>query len=408
MHANNGKVIPAHTQLPLRLWEFVGIVASLMALGAFAVDIMLPALGVIGETYKLSNANDQQFVVYAYLVGFGIPQLFFGPLSDHYGRKNLLRICIIGYAVFSFGCMWTQTFTALLAARFVQGLFSAGIRVIAMAIVRDVTSGPVMARIFSLVMTVFMVVPIIAPSIGQGVISLVGWSWTFGVLGVLALMLLIWVHFRLPETLRAENKQPLGFVQSLQSFRLILRTPVTFGYIAASGVIIGALYAFLGASEQIFHDVFDQGNRFAFWFAVVAITLAGANFLNSRIVERFGMRKIGHCALIAFILLALTNYIAMHTVGEKFILFMPLFALMYGCFGMLGANFSALAMEAHGRSVGSVSAAYGFATTTVSSVFGYLVSNQFNGTVAPILFGFTALGVVAFIIILITERGKLF
>ena len=176
----------------------------------------------------------------------------------------------------------------------------------------------------------------------------------------------------------------------------------------ASGVIFGALFAFVAASEQIFTDVFGQHDTFVLWFAGIAAALAVANFTNSRIVERFGMRRISHTVLLLFIALALLNVLTLYTVGEKLWLFYPLFCLTFGCFGMLGANFTALAMEPQGKIAGTASAAYGFASTTVSSFLGYLVAGQFDGTVAPFMWGFVALGVSSLTIIFITEGGKLF
>ncbi|GAB5456889.1 MAG: multidrug effflux MFS transporter [Henriciella sp.] len=394
--------------LPLPQWELVVLVASLMALNALAIDIMLPALSNISEFYDLQRDNDQQLVIFAYIAGFGAPQLVFGPISDRYGRKGLLSICLVGYAIAGLACIMTNSFMTLLIARFVQGIFASGVRVIAVSIVRDLLAGRAMARIMSLVMTVFMVVPILAPTIGAGVMLFAPWQWTFGLLSVAAILNLLWVQLRLPETLPAEDRQPLNPQQTGRAYWQVLRTRITFGYMCASGVIFGALFAFVAASEQIFTDVFQQHDTFALWFAGVAAALAAANFLNSRIVEKYGMRRISHTVLVLFIALALTNVITLYTVGEKLWLFYPLFCLTFGCFGMLGANFTALAMEPQGKIAGTASAAYGFASTTVSSFIGYLVAGQFNGTIAPFMWGFVALGVSSLTIIFITERFKLF
>lgn len=394
--------------LPMPKWEFVALVAALMALNAFAIDIMLPAMGVIAEHYQLSDPNQQQWLLYAYLLGFGAPQLVFGPVSDRFGRRNLLLACIAMYTVFAFLCMATSSFMMLLVVRFMHGIFSSGIRVIATSIVRDLTVGRAMASIMSLVMTIFMIIPIIAPAIGQAVLAFASWQWTFGVLGVAAILLGIWVFFRLPETLDSEDQRDLSFTRIREGFGQVLGTPVTLGYMVASGVIFGALFSFIAASEQIFSDVFGVGEQFALWFAIVASVLALANFTNSKIVERFGMRRLSHSVLIGFTVLAFINFVLMSVVGERFMIFLPLFALTFGCFGMLGANFSALAMEPQGKVAGTASAVYGFFTSTVASGFGFLVSSQFNGTVAPILLGFVGLGLLSLTIILITERGKLF
>lgn len=389
-------------------WELVIMVAALMSLNALAIDIMLPALSNISDFYSLSRDNDQQLVIFAYIAGFGAPQLVFGPISDRYGRKGLLRICLVGYAIAGIACIMTSSFMTLLLARFIQGVFASGVRVIAVSIVRDLLAGRAMARIMSLVMTVFMVVPILAPTIGAGVMLIAPWQWTFALLSIAAMLNLVWIQIRLPETLTDQDRQPLNPEQSLKAYWQVVTTRVTFGYMCASGVIFGALFAFVAASEQIFTDVFGKHETFALWFAGVAAALAISNFLNSRIVERFGMRRISHSVLILFIALALINVITLHTVGEKLWLFYPLFCLTFGCFGMLGANFTAMAMEPQGKIAGTASAAYGFASTTFASLIGYLVAGQFNGTIAPFMWGFVALGVSSLSIVFVTERFCLF
>jgi len=269
-------------------------------------------------------------------------------------------------------------------------------------------AGRAMARIMSLVMTVFMVVPILAPTIGAGVMLIAPWQWTFGLLSVAAVLNLLWIQVRLPETLATDARQPLSARQSASAYWQVVRTRITFGYMCASGVIFGALFAFVAASEQIFTDVFGQHETFALWFAGVAGSLAVSNFMNSRMVERFGMRRISHTVLVLFIALAVINVITLYTVGEHLWLFYPLFCLTFGCFGMLGANFTALAMEPQGKIAGTASAAYGFASTTVASMFGYLVAGQFDGSVAPFMWGFVVLGVSSLTIVFFTEGGKLF
>ena len=179
--------------------EFVVMIAGLMALNAIAIDVMLPALDDIAASYALENANDQQLVIYAYIFGFGAPQLIWGPLSDCYGRRSVLFIALSGYTIAGFGCMFAGSFSQLLMLRFVQGVFASGSRVIAVSIVRDRFEGRGMARIMSLVMTIFMVVPIMAPAIGQLVLYVAPWEWTFGILTVFGGGMLVWSFLRLPE-----------------------------------------------------------------------------------------------------------------------------------------------------------------------------------------------------------------
>jgi DHA1 family bicyclomycin/chloramphenicol resistance-like MFS transporter len=304
--------------------------------------------------------------------------------------------------------MATRTFELLLLVRFLNGVAASGVRVIAVAIVRDLVEGRGMARIMSLVMTVFMVVPILAPGLGQIIMSVASWQWTFGVLGLAGLALLLWVSLRLPETLPAEKRKRVSVRGAIASYGEVLSVRVSRGYMLASGVIFGGLFAFIGASEQVFTEVFKVGDAFVLWFAGIAATLAVANFANSKLVERYGMRRISHGALFAFIVLSVINVLAMKFFGENLLIFFPLFALTFGCFGMIGANFSAIALEPQGKNTGAASAAYGFATTTFASGFGWLVARQYDGSVIPIMVGYMALGMAALIIVWITERGKLF
>ncbi|MEQ8558599.1 MAG: multidrug effflux MFS transporter [Henriciella sp.] len=398
----------ARPDLPMPLWEFVGLIAAMMALNALAIDTMLPALHEISRSYALQKQNDQQLVIFSYVLGFGAPQLVFGPISDSFGRKKVVLGCIAAYAVTGFACMAATSFSMLLATRFLQGIAASGIRVIAVSVVRDLMGGRAMARIMSLVMTVFMVVPILAPSIGQGVMLFAPWQWTFGILGLAGIAMFFWISARLPETLPAEDRSPFNLKGSFRAYRQVVTNRVTFGYMCASGVIFGALFSYVASSEQVFRDVFDKADTFVLWFAGIAGALSVANYMNSRIVERLGMRRVSHSVLLAFIVIAAVNTILMATLGQKLAIFYPLFALTFACFGLIGANFNSLAMEPLGKIAGTGSAAYGFMTTTVASFFGWMVASRFDGSVVPILEGYVGLGLTCLVIVLVTERGRLF
>ena len=398
----------AEIKLTIPLWEFVAMIAAFFALNALAIDTMLPALEKIGDYYKIQDANDQQLIIFSYILGFGFPQLVFGPLSDRFGRKGLLQICLIIYSITGLACMFAGSFAMLLALRFLQGIFAAGIRVIAGAIIRDITSGRVMARVLSLVFTVFMIVPIIAPAIGTLIMTFTSWSWTFGMLGVAGVLSFIWAQFRLPATLPPEKRQPLNLGHIGRSYMTVLRHRVTFGYMLASGFVFGALFAFIGASEQVLDEVYHQGDKFWIWFAVIASGIGIASLTNSKIVERVGMRRISHIVLILFIVVSFLNLMSQYIFGPVFWMFLPLFTLTFACFGMMGANFSSLALEPLGEIAGTASAAYGFATSTLSAFIGLAIAKQFDGSVLPILMGFLGLGIAALMAVLWTERGMLF
>ncbi|MFN7055345.1 multidrug effflux MFS transporter [Hyphomonas sp.] len=393
--------------------ELIGIVAGLMALNAIAIDIMLPALGAIAEATGLVEAgaprdNRQQLVIFAFVLGFGAPQLVWGPITDRFGRRAPLFIGLIGYVATALLCVIIREFWVLLAARFLQGIFASGARIVASAVVRDLFAGRSMASFMSLVMTIFMIIPIIAPAIGQLILFVAPWEGIFLVLAFWGLLMLGWTWLRLPETLPPEARRPLNLRSAADAYLQVIRSPVSFGYMCAAGVVFGALFAFIASSEQVFRDVFDQGDSFAFWFAGIAVALAIANFSNSRLVERLGMRRISHTALVLFILCSAALTVTTLVFGENLARFFPIFALAFACFGMMGSNFSALAMEPLGKIAGTASAAYGFATTLMSSLIGLVIGAQFDGTTVPLTAGFTALGIAALIIVLITEKGRLF
>lgn len=386
--------------------EFVTMMAAIFGLQALGIDIMLPALEQIGTFYEVSNPNNQQWIVISFVLGFGFPQLIWGPIADRYGRKILLQCSLIGYAIFAIACMFAPSFEMLLVFRLCQGIACSGTRVSAGAIIRDVSSGRSMARIMSLVFTVFMIVPILAPGFGTIVISTLGWPWTFGVLGVFAAVVFIWTGFRLPRTM--QEARPISVASIIGGFKRVLGHRVSFGYMCASGVIFGSLFAFIAASEQVFDEVFNRGEMFWAYFAGIAGGLAVMNYLNSRVVERLGMRRISHTMVLLFIASSAINLAYMYFIGENFWVFYGLFIVSFACFGMIGANFASLALEPMGDIAGTANAVYGFFTSTGASLLGLAIAQQFNGTVIPLLIGYVCLGLASLGIILITERGKLF
>lgn len=394
--------------MPIPRWEFVAMMAAIFGLQAMGIDIMLPALDIIGAHYAVQEANHQQYVIFAFVFGFGFPQLIFGPISDRFGRKILLQLSLVGYFITAFACMFAPSFTALLTFRLLQGICCAGTRVSAGAIIRDLTKGRAMASILSLVYTVFMIVPILAPAIGTAIMAFMDWRWVFGSLGVFSAIIFIWTQLRLPMTLAEEDRRPFSLEQVAGAFKMIASHRITAGYMIASGIIFGCLFAFIGASEQVFDDVFGRGEKFYLYFAGIAGLLAVMNLLNSQFVGRYGMRRISHVVVLIFIALSLLNLAYMQFVGQSFWVFYILFILTFGCFGMMGANFSSLAMEHMGQVAGTANAVYGFVTITVASSLGFLVAGNFDGTVRPLLIAYVLLGLSSLTIILITERGKLF
>ncbi len=381
--------------------------ASLMAMNALAIDIMLPALSDISASYSLENPNDRQLVIVVYMLGFGVSQLVWGPLTDRFGRRPILWFTLLGYSIGGLGCVFAPDFGFLLAARTLQGVMAGASRVIAMAAARDIYSGRRMAQVMSLVMMTFMAAPILAPSIGQFILFFAGWHAIFWVLVVFGLIMLVWCGLRLPETLPPDRRTPLNVSSILKSYGTVFRTRDTLGYMIASGLIFGGLFSFISSSEQVFREVYDTGTAFPLWFAGVAVAMSAANLLNSRFVISLGMRRISHGALLGFIVVSALHVLLAAQGLAPFPVFYALLLAAFFAIGLQGPNYNAIMMEPLGRLAGSGSAVSGFVTSFGSGLIGGAIARTFDGSTTPIFIGHLLLGLGALLAILITERGRL-
>ena len=291
------------------------MMAGFMALNGLAVDTMLPALPAIGDELGVVNPNERQWVITAYLLGFDVFQLSYGPLSDRYGRRPVLLFGVSVYALFSILTVFATNFDLVVITRFLQGAGSAASRVLVVAIVRDCYSGRQMAKVMSLAFIIFLIVPVLAPAIGQGVMLFVSWHWIFLGLAMFAAGLVVWAWRCLPETLQPEDRLTLSFSRVLTAFKVVVTTRLSIGYCLAMMLMLGPLFGYIGSVQQIFADVFNTPLLFTLYFALTAISMAVASLVNSRIVERLGTRMVSHAALCGMLffssiglLLALSGY----------------------------------------------------------------------------------------------------
>ncbi len=404
-------VSPVSTPVPHRgmgFRQFVALIALLMAVNALAIDAMLPALPAIGHALGVIDENQRQWVVTAYLLGFGVAQLAYGPLSDRYGRKPVLLVGLAIFVVFSVAAAFATSFAMLLTARVLQGVGTAATRVLAVSIVRDCYSGRRMARVMSLAFIVFLTIPILAPSIGQAILLVAPWPWIFGVLAIFGSAVAFWALLKLPETLHAEDRRPVSVASIAAAVRLTLTNRVALGYMLAQALAIGGLFGFITSAQQIFVDVFDEEALFPALFALIAVFMGLSSFLNASIVERLGTRRVSHTALLAYIGFAVVHAIVAWIGYETLISFIALQAAMMFCFGLVGSNFGSMAMEPLGHIAGTASSVQGFVTTISGALLGFAIGQHFDGTVVPLTLGFALCGIAAFAIVLITERGRLF
>ena len=387
--------------------EFVVLMASLMALNAFAIDAMVPALPAIGEALDVFEDNERQLVVATYVFGFGTTQLLYGPLSDRFGRKPVLLVSLVLYIGFALLSAIAASFTLLLAARASQGAAAAATRVLVVSIVRDRFEGAAMARLMSLVFLVFLIIPVIAPAFGQIVLLFASWRWIFLGLAIFAAIVFIWALVRLPETLHPEYRRPLSSRAIWDGTRETLTDSQSLGYTLAFMLMMGALMGYINSIQQIVFDVFGRPDLIALAFAGVAGPMAVTSWLNSRLVERIGTRRIAHLGLILFTLLA-ALHLVLDGLGESMTGFVVMQGLTMASFGLASANFGALAMQPLGHVAGTASSVQGTIGTIGGAMLGLIIGQSFDGTTIPLVAGFLIAGALGLAIVLWTEGGRLF
>lgn len=388
--------------------EFVAIIAVMMMANALAIDSMLPALPEMGHALGTTTDNQRQWIITAYLLGFGAAQIVYGPLADRFGRKPVLLVGLGIYTLASLVAMFSGSFDTMLAARVVQGIGAASTRVLAVSIVRDCYSGRKMAQVMSLSFIVFLAVPVVAPTLGQVIMLVAPWRFIFLFLAVFGAAASFWVLSRLPETLHPEDRMPIAPGRVIAAFRFALSNRVAVGYMLAMALILGGLFGFINSAQQVFADTFKAPQLFTSIFAAIAIAMALASMLNAKLVGRFGTRRISHGALLGYIGFAVVHAALALSGHENLWSFALLQAGMMFCFGLTGPNFGSMAMEPLGHIAGTASAVQGFVTTFSGALIGFFIGQQFDGTTGPLMLGFAACGVLALCMVLFAEGGRLF
>jgi DHA1 family bicyclomycin/chloramphenicol resistance-like MFS transporter len=396
------------TGLSIPRWEFIALAAALMALNALAIDIMLPGLQEIGASLGVADENARQYVISAYFGGLAFALLAYGPASDRFGRRGPLLFGLSIYVIAAFAAAFAPNFETLLALRFIQGVGAASTRVIAVSMVRDRFGGRAMAEIMSLIFMVFMIIPVVAPSIGQLVMLFAEWHMIFVCMGAIALVIVIWAAVRLPETLHPEDRRPFTVTSIWKAFRIVLTNRVSLWYTLASTTIFGALFGFINSAQQVYVGIYGVGVWFPVLFAAIAGMMAVSSFLNSRLVGRFGMRRLSHGAVVGFLAVSTMWFVWSLNGQVPLVGFVLLFAAAMFQFGWIGSNFNALAMEPLGHIAGSASSVQGFLQTLGGGVIGAAVGQSFDGTTTPLAAGFCGVGVIALLMVLVAEKGKLF
>lgn len=391
--------------------EFVALIALTMGITALSIDNLLPAFPPIGIELGVADPNRLQMLIYAYMAGFAVMQVVYGPLSDVWGRRPVLLSGLALYAAATLLAVLSRSFDFLIAVRVLQGMGAASARVITVSIVRDRFAGREMARVMSFVMMIFITVPIFAPGIGSLFLVIGGWRLIFATMLLLSVAVSLWIAIRLPETLHPEYRFAFSFARIGRALGQTVTTRASLGYATAMGLMFGGLLGYLGSSQQVFQTtVYGLGPWFPVAFGAIALVMGCASFTNSRLVRRLGMRRLSHAGICGSVVTASLLLLAALLFGGRppLLLFGLILAANMFLFSLTVPNFNAIAMEPLGAIAGTASSLIGFYTTLAGTLIGLFIGQQFDGTVTPLSAGFLACDVSCLAIVLWAERGRLF
>lgn len=387
--------------------ELIWMMAMLMALQAFGIDAILPALDEMATDLTVGG-NDRQFVIGVFLLAAGVGALVPGALADRFGRRPILLGSIAVYIALSLASAMVATFDQLITIRAFQGFFGAGIVALPPAIIRDRVGGDKMAKMMSLIFVIFLMVPAIAPSIGELVLMVADWRAIFAVMALQGIFIGSWVYFRLPESLTDENRQMIEPRVIARNMGSALANRSVIGYIIGSSLVFGALFGFINSSQQLITETFGAGDLFPIVFGICAGAMAVASWSNSRIVERFGARRVSHTAMFVFIFVAGLQVWFAFQPDESLWHFVPLMAFNMMLLGFIGSNFGAIAMNPFSNIAGAASSMHGFVRLTTASLIGGSIGYSYDGTARPLALALLVSGLVCLALVVFSEKGKLF
>ncbi|UWQ76752.1 multidrug effflux MFS transporter [Leisingera sp. M658] len=389
--------------------EFIALIAMMFATIAFSIDAMLPALPEIGQALSPDDINRAQLVLTSFVLGMGIGTFFTGPLSDAFGRKTVIAGGVALYIAASAVAWKAQSLELLLASRIVMGLGAAGPRVVGIAIVRDLYSGREMARMMSIAMMIFTLVPAFAPMLGAGIIAFSSWRSIFLAFAIFAILIVMWMGLRLPETLAVENRRPFRLPLLLGAVKEMFAHPAVRLSILVQTLCLGMLFTMLTMVQQVYDVIFDRAGSFPFWFGFVALMAGTASLLNAAIVVRVGMRRIVTWSLAAQVCISAIMLVLSGQALPETLLFGLFVAWQTSVFFLAGTtlgNLNAIAMEPMGHIAGMAASVIGAISTVLAAAIAAPVGLLFDGSLLPLAAGLLTMAGLAFLLMLQMARAE--
>ena len=393
----------------IKLPEFIALFALMTSLTALSIDAMLPALPEIAQNLSVTNANDTQLVVSMFILGMVFGESVFGPISDAIGRKKTILIGIAIYCCGAVLAMTAQSMTLLLVGRIVQGIGVSGPKIASRALIRDQYEGNAMARIMSFIMMIFIIVPMVAPALGQLILLFAGWRAIFFLFLLLAITVAVWLGWRQPETLPVERRIPFSIPAIIRTTGLVLKHSKVMAYTVTAGLVFGVQVTYLSTSQAMFQDFYNAGKQFPLYFAILALGIGMASILNSQLVMRIGMHRLTVNALVGLIFLScLLLLVGLLTEGvPPFSIFMPVFFLIFFCMGILFGNINAMAMQWLGRIAGLGASLIASVSSLIAVAVSVSVGKFYNGTVFPLAIGYLVCAMIALLLVLSADKSRL-
>ncbi|WP_082020375.1 MULTISPECIES: multidrug effflux MFS transporter [unclassified Leisingera] len=389
--------------------EFIALIAMMFATIALSIDAMLPALPEIGQTLSPDNINRAQLVLTSFVLGMGLGTFFTGPLSDAFGRKPVVAAGCALYVLAALTAWLSPSLEVLLISRVLMGIGAAGPRIVGVAVVRDLYSGREMARLMSIAMMIFMIVPAIAPLMGAGIIALSGWRAIFLLFALFAAIIVLWTSLRLPETLAVNDRRAFRAPLLMAAVKEMLTHPTVRLSIMVQTLCLGMLFTMLTMVQPVYDIIFGRADSFPLWFGLVAVISGTASLLNAAIVVRIGMRRIVTVSLAAQILITgAMLLISGWSLPDPWMfgLFVAWQASVFFMVGTTVGNLNAMAMEPMGHIAGMAASVIGAISTVLAAAVAAPVGLLFDGSLVPLAAGLLIMACIAFLLMLQMAKAE--